>query len=41
MRTVVIEGRVVMRERRLLTLDEVSIKRDARLWRERIGRSLK
>ena len=40
-RTVVIEGRVVMRERRLLTLDEVSIKRDARLWRERIGRSLK
>ena len=39
-RTVVIEGRVVMRERRLLTLDEALIKRKARAIRERITRSL-
>jgi 5-methylthioadenosine/S-adenosylhomocysteine deaminase len=39
-RTVVIEGHVVMRDRRLLTLDEESIKRDARAWRVRIARSL-
>ena len=39
-RTVVIEGRVVMRERRLLTLDETLIKQKARAIRERITRSL-
>jgi 5-methylthioadenosine/S-adenosylhomocysteine deaminase len=39
-RTVVIEGRVVMRERRLLTLDEALIKRKARAIRERVSRSL-
>ncbi|MCA1621971.1 MAG: amidohydrolase [Acidobacteria bacterium] len=39
-RTVVIEGRVVMRDRRLLTLDEPLIKRRARAIRERISRSL-
>ncbi len=39
-RTVVIEGRVVMRDRRLLTLDEALIKRKARAIRERVSRSL-
>ncbi|HYY94889.1 MAG TPA: amidohydrolase [Pyrinomonadaceae bacterium] len=39
-RTVVIEGRVVMRDRRLLTLDEEAIKQKARLLRERVSRSL-
>ncbi|HEX8633102.1 MAG TPA: amidohydrolase [Pyrinomonadaceae bacterium] len=39
-RTVVIEGRVVMRDRRLLTLDEEAIKRDARAYRARISQSL-
>ena len=39
-RTVVIEGRVVMRDRRLLTLNEPVIKRKARAIRERITRSL-
>jgi 5-methylthioadenosine/S-adenosylhomocysteine deaminase len=39
-RTVVIEGRVVMRDRRLLTLNEELIKRKARLLRERVSRSL-
>lgn len=39
-RTVVIEGRVVMRDRRLLTLDEPLIKRKARALRERVSRSL-
>ena len=40
-RTVVIEGRVVMRDRRLLTLDEAEVKRQARLLRERVSRSLR
>ena len=39
-RTVVIEGRVVMRDRRLLTLDENDIKARARVFREQIVRSL-
>ncbi len=39
--TVVIEGRVVMRDRRLLTLNEADIKRRARVFRERISRSLR
>jgi len=39
-RTVVIEGRVVMRDRRLLTLNEDTIKADARRYRERIVRSV-
>jgi 5-methylthioadenosine/S-adenosylhomocysteine deaminase len=39
-RTVIIEGRVIMRDRRLLTLNEETIKADARRFRERIVRSL-
>ena len=39
-RTVIIEGRVIMRDRRLLTLNEETIKADARRYRERIIRSL-
>ena len=39
-RTVVINGRVVMRDRRLLTLNEPLIKRRAAEFRERISRSL-
>ncbi len=39
-RTVVVEGRVLMRDRRLLTLDEPLIKQRARAIRERISRSL-
>lgn len=38
--TVVIEGRVVMRDRRLLTLNEALIKQKARALRERVTRSL-
>ncbi len=38
--TVIINGRVVMRERRLLTLDEAAIKEEARVFRERIIKSL-
>jgi len=38
--TVIIEGRVVMRARHLLTLNEETIKADARRYRERIVRSL-
>ena len=40
-RTVVIEGRVVMRDRRLLTLNETLIKQKARALRERVTRSLR
>lgn len=40
-RTVVIEGRVVMRDRRLLTLDEAQVLRQARLFRQRISNSLR
>jgi 5-methylthioadenosine/S-adenosylhomocysteine deaminase len=39
-RTVIIEGRVVMRDRRLLTLNEETIKADARRYRERIIQSV-
>src|SRR6059058_3930104 len=39
-RTVIIEGRVIMRDRLLLTLKEETIKADARRYRERIIRSL-
>ena len=38
--TVIINGRVVMQWRRLLTLNEASIKKDAAVYRERIIRSL-
>jgi 5-methylthioadenosine/S-adenosylhomocysteine deaminase len=39
-RTVIIEGRVVMRDRSLLTLDEKDIKARARVFREQIIKSL-
>ncbi len=39
-RTVIIEGRVVMRDRRLLTLNEEAIKAEARQFRQRIIQSL-
>lgn len=39
-RTVIIEGRVVMRDRKLLTLNEETIKADARRYRERIIKSV-
>ncbi|MBC7909511.1 MAG: amidohydrolase [Pyrinomonadaceae bacterium] len=39
-RTVIIEGRIIMRDRRLLTLDENDIKTRARAFRERIIKSL-
>ena len=39
-RTVIVEGRVIMRDRRLLTLNEETIKAEARRYRERIIRSL-
>jgi 5-methylthioadenosine/S-adenosylhomocysteine deaminase len=38
--TVIIEGRVVMRDRRLLTLDEATIKTDARRYREKIVKTV-
>lgn len=38
--TVVIEGRIVMRDRRLLTLNEKEIKTQARAFRDRIVKSL-
>jgi 5-methylthioadenosine/S-adenosylhomocysteine deaminase len=39
--TVIINGRIVMRDRRLLTLDEVAIKQGARVFRDQVIRSLK
>jgi 5-methylthioadenosine/S-adenosylhomocysteine deaminase len=39
-RTVVIEGRPVMRDGKLLTLDEPAVKRDAQAYRQRILASL-
>ena len=38
--TVIINGRVVMRDRRLLTLNERAIKASAKIFRERIVKSL-
>jgi 5-methylthioadenosine/S-adenosylhomocysteine deaminase len=38
--TVIINGRVVMRDRRLLTLNEAAIKAEARIFREKIIKSL-
>ena len=38
--TVIINGRVVMRDRRLLTLDELAIKEGAKIFRARIVKSL-
>lgn len=39
-RTVIVEGKVLMRDRRLLTLNEASIKADAHRYRERIVQSV-
>ncbi len=39
-RTVLVEGRVLMRDRKLLTLNEEEIKARARVFRERINKSL-
>ncbi|PZP27421.1 MAG: amidohydrolase [Roseateles depolymerans] len=39
-RTVLVDGRVLMRDRRLLTLDEAAIKRDALAYRQKIRASL-
>ena len=39
-RTVIVEGRVIMRDRQLLTLNEAAIKVDARKYRERIVQSV-
>ncbi len=39
-RTVIIEGRVIMRDRRLLTLNEETIKADARRYRDKVVRSV-
>jgi 5-methylthioadenosine/S-adenosylhomocysteine deaminase len=38
--TVIINGRIVMRNRRLLTLNETAIKTSARTFREKIAQSL-
>jgi 5-methylthioadenosine/S-adenosylhomocysteine deaminase len=38
--TVIINGKIVMRDRRLLTLDEASIKEGARIFRDQVLRSL-
>jgi 5-methylthioadenosine/S-adenosylhomocysteine deaminase len=38
--TVIINGRIVMRERRLLTLDEATIKNEARAFRDKIIKSV-
>jgi 5-methylthioadenosine/S-adenosylhomocysteine deaminase len=39
-RTVIIDGKIVMRDKRLLTLDENVIKKDANLYRQKIINSL-
>ena len=38
--TVIINGRVVMQNRQLMTLDEATVRADARVFRERILKSL-
>jgi 5-methylthioadenosine/S-adenosylhomocysteine deaminase len=38
--SVIINGRIIMQDRRLLTLNEVAIKRDALVFREKIAKSL-
>jgi 5-methylthioadenosine/S-adenosylhomocysteine deaminase len=38
--TVIINGRIVMRDRRLLTLDEAAIKESARVFRDQVMKSL-
>ena len=38
--SVIINGRIVMQDRRLLTLNEVAIKRDALVFREKVAKSL-
>jgi 5-methylthioadenosine/S-adenosylhomocysteine deaminase len=38
--TVIINGKIIMREKRLLTLDENAIKKDANLYRQKIIKSL-
>jgi 5-methylthioadenosine/S-adenosylhomocysteine deaminase len=39
--TVIVDGRVLMRDKRLLTLDESAIKKDANLYRQKIINSLR
>jgi 5-methylthioadenosine/S-adenosylhomocysteine deaminase len=38
--TVIINGKIVMRDRRLLTLNEAAIKEGARVFREKVIKSL-
>ncbi len=38
--TVIVNGRILMRDRKLLTLDEAAIKEGARVYRERVMKSL-
>ncbi len=38
--TVIVNGRILMRDRKLLTLDETAIKESARIYRERVMKSL-
>src|SRR5262249_23914043 len=38
--SVIINGRIVMRDRRLLTLDETAVKNDARAFRDKIMKSV-
>ncbi len=40
-RSVIINGRILMRDRKLLTLNEAAIKESARVFRDRISQSLK
>jgi 5-methylthioadenosine/S-adenosylhomocysteine deaminase len=40
-RTVIIEGRLVLRDKALLTLNERAIRQEARAYRQKINASLK